>query len=247
MKNMNILLLTILLIFLSGCSMEYNIVINDNMQIEETIYILEDNDVISIYSPNINQYVNNMIQQQYDNKIISNEYSVEYISVNSKSGVIATRLYDKFSNFSDSTKLKDNIYKIVTMTINENMVYLNFDSIEDTYELFLDNELEEAFLDSLILKIKIPYEVISNNADEVNKETNTYIWNYDKFTIDKDVELVFDKDNKFNFNILDKVINMYNDNININWLIIIIGIVIISCLIFIFKFIIIISRRNNKI
>ena len=55
-----------------------------------------------------------------------------------------------------------------------------------------ENSSDKYIVDEAVVHVKLPFRVLSNNADSVNRKTNTYTWRIHKDTDYKKIYLEFD-------------------------------------------------------
>lgn len=175
MKFRIFLLSLFVLLFCSGCNVEYNLNIDDKLNLNEVIEIeATTNDEmkkISDYNSLLPVDINIDDSFAFQNK----NKNIEYYEISKKRN-------NSFINFKysyDVDLFNDNVfarscYQYVT-------VMNNHDNVDDRDELVLSTSKKflcfDNFedLDNVIIKIKTKREVFSNNADSVDGDT--YIWN----------------------------------------------------------------------
>ena len=190
-----------LLVFCSGCSVEYNLDIDRNLDLNENINIsattFDDSEQINNYD----KYL--PIDYTADEpKVFEKKYdSIEYYDINKSNDNI------KFSYNYDVDKFNNNIfarncYQYVTVmnTINEE---------EERNELILSTSKKFLCFDyydnleDVTIKIKTKRKVYSNNADRV--EGKTYIWNINKNNKeDSAINIIMDSSPKSSLSFLEK-------------------------------------------
>jgi hypothetical protein len=204
-RAINIIFLMAIVILLSGCHAECNLYIQKDDSLVQTTTLLEDNDVITDYAPDVRLFIDTNISQNETNGTIKSDDYVDVITGNKESGASITSAYNNFDLFKQTTILKNNFYSDMKMTTTGDLVNLRFDSIASEYALFNKSSDGPALLKKFDLKITVPYEVTSNDADEVDTIKNIYTWHYDKLTLYKDVNLTYDKSKEFKVTIFDKL------------------------------------------
>ena len=174
MKN-KILYLIIVVIFLTGCSVDADITINDDMSIKENVSIAFDNSLAENYdSPG--QYAADYIEY-YNSAIELKDYSYKIKESNVNS-------YVNFSKYSKT--ICDNInYSLFSQYLYKKINCIN----EDGY-FIVESEGEQLVsvpaskksfnVEKVKLSVNLPVSALENNADEVNG--NSYIWYFDENT-----------------------------------------------------------------
>lgn len=217
-----------LIFVLTGCSVEYDLTINEDNSINEKVIASENiNKLESLTKKKSDQavtYLFNMYKKKNENiKLVSQEKR------NTIYG-IATTQHSDIDEYA--TKFKSDVFNKVNVTRNNNIVTFiaNQESKlgnDDNYSLIYDN---------IKINIYIPYKVIEHNADSV--QGNIYTWEISKNQDLKTIKFSYSEDalkEKINLNINNK---MYN----INYAIIAISGIILVLLIIT----IIVAIKNSK-
>lgn len=184
MKRIKIIGLMILCVFLSGCSIEYNLVINDD-KIKENINlssnkneIFNNQNLSNIYnlaSKTSRVALNKDYKDIHDTEgnIVSGidgvgYYTLKYLNNNTNSKLSADYTYN-LNDYKEANEIPEYVgmFKIDISEEEYNIQVGNF-SFFNTY-----NTVER-----LKVNITSDKEVLSNNADSING--NTYTWNIDK-------------------------------------------------------------------
>lgn len=184
MKNIKNIILVILTAFLlSGCELNYKIVINKDLSTSEKLEMTVEEKSIT------------EMTEKYDDSYVNDNLEL-YKTTAAKEGYKFT--YEKGKNIK------------VTATKNNSSLVLNKDIMKERYKYndyscnskycmlyaVANNDLiaGDGGTYNLKLSIQVPYKVLVNNADEVDKLTNTYIWYSDVGKENSNIELVFKKD-----------------------------------------------------
>jgi hypothetical protein len=184
-RNLKIFIIICFMFLLCGCSVNYNLEITDDNKFIEKVSIDADSEEElheTIESTNKTLYetfleLKDSYVQAYSNAHINNyeedtvkQDGVEYYNKSYSSNKMAYNY--TFKNHNDfkysyiANYCKPSL-KIISTSSNVTLSTSSFDCIND-YET----------LNNIVIKITTNKRVISNNADEVNK--NTYIWNITK-------------------------------------------------------------------
>ena len=220
-KKIKFLLLLLIVIVVSGCDAEYNITIHENLAIEEKITFMEKNDAIYLYTSSINGYIDSFIIQMGDQYSVDN-YDVKKEIGDTVSGIEAVRPYNDFESLTENNILIGEIYDEMSMNIDDynNLVELNFKSINKRYEIFYGDLHSDALLSNINIVIELPYEVVRSNADSIDKTKNRYTWYYDKDVAYKDVEIIFDKGKLVKNNFFDELLSSFKGGNYLTYLVI---------------------------
>lgn len=215
MKKFIVLLLTILLF--SGCSVDYNLEIND-------MYFRENIDIGKFDASKIDDFqyltpyaiVNNSEQKfylfDYSDQVLNLSY--DFDSSNFGMSEAFNQCYE-ISNFS----YDDNNYYIMTSGEFKCLSYLGYTA------------------DEVKINIKSDYKVVSSNADYFDDNIHTWVINRDNKN-NKPIDIVFDKNvniNKGKFNIFSQ----FGTAIMASIVLLVVGFIILIIYLF--------GKRKNKI
>jgi len=216
----NILLIT-MLIFLTGCSVNYNLKFNKDT-IEENITINVEND-----------------QEKQNTKYFENRDFYAIIDAKTESQYKKEKDKNSNYNFSYEYSLKDfknsrftSCYDAYTLTDNDGIISLN------TSKKFKCLTYDYNNIDNLTINITTDYKVVETNADEV--EGNTYKWNINKNNSEN-------KPIKFSYNVNKKRRIILSEFLKENKLSIIIALIALSLFVLITISIYIKHKIVNKI
>ena len=214
----------LLLIFMTGCTVDYNIKIKHN-NIKEKISITED---ISKVNEKISDYELENAYSEYNNNL--------------------KRKYNGFKEKKDD-KITYNLTQDYSLT---NKLYIRaFSECFDSYIFDISNENEYVIktssgfkclsynyneIDSVNINISVDQKVIESNADSINNDTYTWNINSDNFK-DKYIYI------RYKNTIKESKNNKMNNIINKDILFVVLGFV---CILAIFGIIVLITLNINK-
>lgn len=191
MKKIGLLVISLLLI--TGCSVQYNLKINEDLTIVEEASLTGTEEFFANYYKTTKKNVIKDSLELYQDILKENNYSYElidsstpYVKVNKKYNNIMdyTKNSILFNDYFDEVKYTENgnIKKIETVGFNENN----------------PDDPNRFYVKKLAISITCPYKVKNHNAKNVNKKTNTYY--YELEGADAKILLEFDASKKFNPN-----------------------------------------------
>ena len=219
-----------LLFVVTGCSYKYDVEINKKKNVFEKINIYELNSVFVSKGTNANSFVDMNIDIYKKDSSIS-QYDISKKISDPASGVIATASYDNFNDYTKKTKVKKNLFGRIELYEDSNYGYF----IANDYrgELFFTDEESDFKNERVDFTLKLPFEVVSNNADNVDVDKGIYTWYFDKNVDNKEINIKFD---------LRKIVIKENIFIKYIYLFLIPIFILIIALLIIIK-----NKRVNKI
>ena len=180
------------LLILSGCTLDYNLVIDENLILTEYITTEEENSVISTYSNSIEGFIySNIFEYERDDD--SSYYFFKKFKNDKSSRVIASYTYLDFNELKEKNKVFDSFFSNINISINESIIKLYFES-KSSNELLQEDEINSPIFREANIIITLPFKVTNTNADVV--QNNNYIWNFDSDNYEKSVILEFDSSKK---------------------------------------------------
>lgn len=188
-----IVILIIALFLVTGCSVKYNVVINEDLSVEEEAKLAGTEDLYKIYYKTTKKHVlENLLNLQKD-ALDENNYQYELIEDN-EPYVVVNKKYDSVKEYIDNSKLFNDYFDEIKYTEDKNIrkietIGYNEDDV-DNPERFVVEKLEIAITSSYVVK--------NHNAKDVNKTTNTYYYELDDEN--NKILLEYDISKKFNPN-----------------------------------------------
>ena len=186
-----ILLMVFSIIILTGCSAEYNIKFDKNMNVEEELFAYESDAFYESYSKSSYNRVISFILEPNLEYFNNNDYSIVTDSFDGDKGAKISRKFKDINEYKETSK----IYK---QAVDE----IEYEEVDGIVTIkakvsinFNEQDQEKYNVENLKLNINLPFVVKSSNADKVKK--NTYTWTFDKDNSSREIEIVFNK-NKLN-------------------------------------------------
>lgn len=180
------ILLFLLFICCFGCKARYNLVINDDLTVEETIVGLETEDFYDKYEYSTKESVVSFAMVSKESYLNKNNFNIKNIEEDSWYGAQATKKYNDIKDYFNKSKAYAQFYDgwnideykgIITIKTTD-WLHPNHDSLDRYY-----------VTDGAIVTIKLPFRVIKNNADHYDRNNNEYSWDISK---KKEIYLKFD-------------------------------------------------------
>lgn len=206
-----IISIIILSLLLTGCSAEYNLVINTDLTAKETnkIFSLASEVGENYASPKagiIARINNNYYTDQF------NKYSYEIFEKDEYAGAIFSRSYENLEEWSNS-RFVTNIFYPGEIDENENIITITFKlNKEDGYLADIISD-PDFYLSPVIINIKLKFKIIFGNYDTISN--NILTWNYTSLNKKEELTFSFDKTQLSDGTKID-IINNNSSNITEN-------------------------------
>lgn len=203
MLKKRILILTVLCFLLTGCTVDYNIIVTSDKK------VIEDVTVSKLISKiNEEGYKVEEVKEAQETSYQSffRKYDLDYEFL-----ITDTALEGKFSRKSSDFNTINNfpyfqqLYNSIVIEKDKNKYSFKTEGTYNGKNMFEITDFTEVpMLSELRLNIQFHNVVINSNADEYNKETNTYTWIFNSETENKTIE--FDLSNDKRYDIITKYI-----------------------------------------
>lgn len=235
-----IISLIIPILFFTGCTINYDIYVNSDHTVNESISISDSISTLEQSGYKIDDIVTSKIQS-YSDEIRENDYSINQqknddditVTLSSKNKAIEKLLkmsyFERMFNGADITDDTDKY------TFRTNGLYNQSGLFYD-----LSGVVDEGFVEKININITFADKVIETNADSFNEETNTYTWSIDANTKDKDINFSLKQSNNKNH-------KKVSSDDKFNKLLITGSIIVIILISFGYFVIMILNKKRNKI
>lgn len=227
MKNIKYLFLLLIVVLLSGCSVKYDLNIDNDLSVTEKIEASEREDVIKaktgVNSDKVVNYLYDIFKRENIEPSISSKIESDNLIG------YATVSHDSIDDYVDN--FSSDIFEKASLSKSDNIYSLTFKQTEK-----LSSELSTSpIYDKVTVNITLPFKVVENNADKVYK--NTYTWEIKSEEELRKIKIKFDISNKDN----TKTFNLGFLKVNVNY-----GILVTIGLLLIISGIIFLVYLNNK-
>lgn len=232
MRKTKIILLMLVMFLFSGCTVNYDLYINDDLTVNEKVTAIEFSNTLNDMTGQDPEAAAKSLLDNY--KIDGVKYSTSVIKSNDSITAKASTSFKSLEEYSEyfTSDIVEEAYvtkkgDIVTLEYNQDVALDNYSSRTLMY-------------DDIIVTITVPFKVVENNADK--KQGNTYTWNITRDGNKKNIKIKFDtsKTNtyrKFNF-------GFFKVDVKYSFLLVF-GIVVVILLIVLYVYIK--NKKNNKI
>ncbi len=173
MKKLELVVLILTVIMLSGCTVRSTITVRPDKTVTEEVKVLDDNEnYTGTYS--IREQISSTLEQ-YSGVLDFRKYSHDYEIGDKKSGAKIKKDYDNICSYFKDTAFNQYVYKSIDCT--EDDYYYEIRN-KTEYIPYCEECSDWPRLDEVTLTIKLPVKAEASNADSVNN--NEYIWNFGK-------------------------------------------------------------------
>ena len=202
------IIILLIILFLTGCDVKYNLVINNKQEVSEKIYVYVDKTTIDESNMSIDEYLD-----YYSNLYLENEGYKDFkitTKKNDNSGYfIIKNNYNSLNDYISSYSFKNMFNTATIETIGK---YTTFKTTVNSYLENLKND--ELVNDKMknynyTIKIKFYNEIVNNNADEVDEKNNVYTWYVNKDTTKEYIEFKIGPKVRYDIMIFDYIQNNY--------------------------------------
>lgn len=223
MKNKIIIL--VFMLFLTGCTANYEVTVNEDLSVTEELYVYEDNSYFEKLSVPFEKVINDYVIGHKD--VLKGSEVIDYRKGENAGKYIKT----SYSNICDSFKFIEasNMFSNIDCVSDGDLITIKFN---DLNELIGESDTLAKVADINNIKYKIPYKIINSKNFDCNVEKGISICSVSIEKNEKrgkDYEISFSRFSSPEENIT----NPENDNKKTNFKNIILSVIIIISIIFI--------------
>lgn len=227
MKNIKYLFLLLLVILFTGCTVNYDLNIDDDLSVTERVEAIEKENTIKtntgMKSNKAVDYLYNIFKRDGIEPSISSRVEKDRVIATASASHKSLEKY--VANFNSDIFKRAKLSKsgtLYSLSFNQNKKLSSMDSTAPIY-------------DNVIINITVPFKVIEHNADKTYK--NTYTWNIRKDEELRKIKIKFDTSQKDNSKIFD--LGVFKINVKYN-------VLLFSAILLIVATIVIVVYINNK-
>lgn len=182
-----ILIMFIITIILSGCTIKSNVFVSYDGKTTEEVKVLTDSRVFQSdkYSK---QEMIEFSMEEYLAALNFRKYDYKSVVGDNLSGAYINKTYDNICSYFQDTIFNQYVYHHVNCIENDYYYEIKNDT---NYIPYCSDCSDWPALDDVTLSITLPVSAEEQNADEIDGKT--YIWKYDKNTNDKNFYLKISK------------------------------------------------------
>ena len=187
-----VMILIIMLTFITGCTIKYDIRIDSNLKVKETIRITEDNDILGIYNHDLKVIPKQRIDEYKNISGFRQLKLKKEIFQNDKTGGIIEANYNSLDDYSKSGTFTS---LFNSLSVNESSSVATV-TISDYNYSFFEFDEEGTQIDDVEVSIRFHNKVVSSNSKSYDKKTNTYTWVLGRNSNTKSITFEIDKNTK---------------------------------------------------
>lgn len=196
-----ICLVLFIIVFLTGCTLNYDIKIYDDESVDE-IFSLEINNSLFGNDKNVIKAKIEKDIEDYKKNTLFEDYIFSYKIEDQTTKVFAEKKYINLASFYDSYFIK-RIFTNSNFIENNNLMNLNFRNYDDTmfYGYRTESEGEIVLTDEDIQKFTINLyferKILEHNSVEFNENENKYSWTYNPNQDYSNIEIVYTDEKRY--------------------------------------------------
>lgn len=187
-----IVLIGMFLLLVTGCTVEYNMDINKDLIIDESIKVKERSSIVDTQTMNVDLFLDKTIEDYQDDPRYP-MYIYEKYTDDKETYVIAKSYYLDFENYKNTSNIIEILFDDLQVIKEDNTYNLIYKSknVRDI-EIFKESELYNNLIDEVRVNITLPFKVISNNSNLFDIDKSTYVWIFKKDKPLSDINIKFD-------------------------------------------------------
>lgn len=190
MKKLKLLFLCLSIFLLCGCTIQYDITIDENLGMDESMLISETPEFYQNYLFSTPKEVSEMVISVYKEELDTLNYSY---SITDTGKTTMTNHYSSYLNYINQNRIFNQFFEKILANENDNVITVYN---EGEFYPYTEGNPNYFQVDKIDINVKLPFKVLESNADKVDKNNNIYTWTITKETENKSFLLKFDKSKK---------------------------------------------------
>lgn len=200
-------------LLLSGCTSDYDLVIDENNSVTETFKVTISNDILLTNNDDIELFLDNRIAS-YKNINAYRDYQYDRKVGKNTSYIKMTEKYKTLKEYSDSPFMK-NVFQ--NLTIIKNDKFTTFKTVGKYFHEYIygaerTDEGEsgaptQVTMGDVNITIKLHNKLIESNADIEDKENNIYTWKLTKDSKEEYIYLKYSNEKRYDIIFKDFISN----------------------------------------
>ena len=231
MKNKKFILLILVTFLFCGCSVKYDLYINEDLTVNEKVTASENSNSLKLKTNEDPKLAANSLFEIY--KLDGIKYNFSTVEQSGSTTSYTSTSFKSLEEYEDN--FKSDIVKGVNLTRKDDNV-----TIEYKQDVPLtDYSSRSLIYDNIKVNINIPFKVTEHNADEV--KGNTYTWYINKNGKLKNIKITFNEKETNDSKTFD--LGFFEININYSVLLAVgISVIILVIILYVYSR----NKKNNK-
>ena len=176
MRKIKLGLLMFMVIILSGCTVDYNLIITSNQKLKENVKLFVNNDQLPATTKGKKEYFQNQIDS-YKNIGGYKNYEFDYKIGEELSYIQLEAWHPSFDNYQNSIIYNNLFEKVFVLETDE---YITFETVGKYFynDLYATSESPDPdfYMGDINVKIRLHNKILDSNADKVDEKNNTLEW-----------------------------------------------------------------------
>lgn len=169
------LFIVVLLYLCIACTGKYELKINDDLSVQETITGLEDNDFYDGYYNSSRERVVDFVSSMFKDEISKKGYSFNTVSENTLYGGQAKKIYDTIDEYFNNSTVYEQYFESWNVKNDDGIITISLDK----KKVGNGTGIDRAVVNDGTVSIILPFKVLENNAK--SKNGDTYTWNINSY------------------------------------------------------------------
>lgn len=189
---------------LAGCTVNYELQINENLSLEEKITVLNNEAYFNKEGEAETRY--KYIVDLGMNEKGYNNY--EYLKRDDLYGGIAKATYLTLEEFKEKATSYKELYQDIEIKHEGSIITLNTVgkfNLKKIVAISDQETLDQSIPQNVYFSIKLPFNVLMHNADKIDEVENIYYWLVDESTTENKVMMIQFDSNKKHFNFIKEL------------------------------------------
>ncbi|MFA5603733.1 MAG: hypothetical protein WDA12_02630 [Bacilli bacterium] len=177
MKKIKILLILLIMILITGCDVDYKVIVDSNYRVKETVKFIGDNKTITEKGYNVDLYLTEQIETHQNISLFKGYKFIKKMGT-TDSFVTIDRQHRNLEAYSKSPVFNQ-LFESANIVYEEGTVTFNTTG-ENYYKNFYNNDElvdPEFYVDKITIQMRFHNNIIESNADSTDETKNTLTWN----------------------------------------------------------------------
>ena len=169
------LLLIICVFLITGCKVEYNVTINDDAKVLESVNMTGEDAFFDTYykTLRINVIKSLLAANGNEDLLKDNHYDYKVVEDKKYPYVLANKEYNDIDSYANSSIFFEQFFDKVEVTKKDNIITFKASEFKPNSP----QDLSRFDVGDATINITSKYKVVKNNADSISEKDNIYTWN----------------------------------------------------------------------